>query len=303
VISSDDTRAAHPITLATFDDYDLAMTLHSGQAFRWEPCRGGWGGVIGSRWVRLEQASPSSRWITAETATPPGDGLWLTHYLQTQVRLQPILDTFPVDDPHLRAAVQACRGLRLLRQDPWECLASFILSSTKQIVQIRQIVGRLCQRFGQPVPTPPGYPVAHTFPGPETIAQLPESDLRACKAGFRASALRAAAIKVSDGSLPLSGLGSWPTARARECLMQLHGVGEKIANCVLLFAFGKPDAFPLDVWVRRALTELYFPGRNVKPSELSGFARAHFGPHAGYAQQFLFHYARVHRRLAPARRS
>jgi N-glycosylase/DNA lyase len=291
VISNNAVTDSHQVRLAA-PDYDLAVTLHSGQAFRWTPYQGGWEGVIGHRWVRLQQLND---FITAQTTSVPDDWSWLTHYLQTQVRLQTILDAFPHHDPHLNAAVQACRGLRLLRQDPWECLASFILSSTKQIVQIQQVIRLLSQRFGQVIATPPNHPAAHTFPDPITLAECSEAEIRACKAGFRATALRAAAARVAEGSLPLQELGSWSTAQARQRLCELHGVGDKIANCVLLFAFGKPDAFPLDVWIRRAMTELYFPGLRPKPAELEQFIAGHFGSQAGYAQQYLFHYVRVHR--------
>ena len=128
-------------------DYDLAATLDSGQAFRWQPCNDSWVGVVGQRWVRLTQRHNG---IRAETAGPVADWQWLRDYLQTETDLAAVLKTFP-DDAPLRDAVAACRGLRVLRQDPWECLASFILSSTKQIVQIRQITALLCERFGESI--------------------------------------------------------------------------------------------------------------------------------------------------------
>ena len=134
-------------TLLRVRDYDLAATLDSGQSFRWQPCNDSWVGVIGQRWVRLTQMRDG---IRAETAGPVADWRWLRDYLQTETDLAAVLKTFP-DDAPMRDAVAACHDLRVLRQDPWECLASFILSSTKQIVQIRQIVARLCERFGEPV--------------------------------------------------------------------------------------------------------------------------------------------------------
>jgi N-glycosylase/DNA lyase len=111
--------------------------------------------------------------------------------------------------------------------------------------------------------------------------------------GFRAPFVRAAAKAVASGELDLAKLHSLPTAEARAALVGLHGVGRKIADCVLLFAYGKQDAFPVDVWVRRALTELYFPRRRPSEKRLERFANTHFGPNAGYAQQYLFHYVRV----------
>ncbi len=271
-------------------DYDLAATLTSGQAFRWEFRDGAWEGVIGSHWVRLQAQEGG---IEATVAAPVSDWHWLTRYLQTGVDLDAVLLSFPADDHPLRAAVLACRGLRLLRQEPWECLASFILSSTKQIVQIRQIVGLLCERFGAPVVVPSGHPPAFAFPSAERLAAAGEAALRACKMGFRAPNLLATAKMVAGGAVDLAGLYTRPLSAARRELLRFPGVGPKIADCVLLFAFGFAEAFPVDVWVRKALRQLYFPRRRPGPRRLQRFIGAHFGPQAGYAQQYLFHYIRT----------
>jgi len=200
--------------------------------------------------------------------------------------------SFPDDEP-MRAAVAACRGLRLLRQDPWECLASFILSSTKQIVQIRQITSLLCERYGQPLAVAPGWPAAFAFPSPASLARVTEAELRSCKMGFRAPYLLATARLIASGQLELARLPTLPVERARNELLALPGVGRKIADCVLLFAYGFQSAFPVDVWVMRALQQLYFPRRRVRVQRLHQFAATHFGPCAGYAQQYLFHYIRT----------
>jgi len=314
-------------TLLRVRDYDLAATLDSGQAFCWQPRNDSWVGVIGQRWVRLTQMRDG---IRAETAGPVADWQWLRDYLQTEADLDAVLKTFP-DDAPMRDAVAACRGLRVLRQDPWECLASFILSSTKQIVQIRQIVALLCERFGEPIIRPAATPpmdlvaadvsplhliqsnvradsrrllrfggsglnenhLSHSFPTAERLASVTEVELRACKMGFRAPYLLAAARQIANGRFDLERLRHLPLAGAREELMKLRGVGGKIADCVLLFAYGFDGAFPVDVWVERALRELYFPRRRVSDKRLRHFAAAHFGPHAGYAQQYLFHYMRT----------
>ena len=275
--------------LLRVQDYDLAATLDSGQAFRWQERPGGWHGVIGEHWVRLTQLPEG---IRAEVAAPVKSWGWLQVYLQTDVDLTAVLKTFP-DDAPMRAAVAACRGLRVLRQDPWECLASFILSSTKQIVQIRQIISLLCERFGEPVAVPAGAPGAFAFPAPEKIAGLAEADLRACKMGFRAPHLLAAARQIATGTLDVGRWRELPMAEARAELMKLRGVGSKIADCVLLFAGGFDAAFPVDVWVERALRRLYFPNRRVTARHLHRFTATHFGPHAGHAQQYLFHYMRT----------
>jgi N-glycosylase/DNA lyase len=289
-------RATATAAVFPVRDYDLAATLESGQAFRWNFVDGGWNGVIGNHWVRLRADECS---ITAEVAQPITNWNWLKYYLQTDLDIGSVIASFPDDEP-IRAAVTACRGLRLLRQSPWECLASFILSSTKQIVQIRQIVSLLCERFGEPIPVPPQYPPAFAFPGPARLARATEAELRACKMGFRAPYLLETAQVVAAGSLDLDQLCEVPVELAREELIKLPGVGRKIADCVLLFACGFQSAFPVDVWVIKALQKLYFPRRRASPKRLRHFSETHFGPNAGYAQQYLFHYMRTkHGRSSP----
>jgi N-glycosylase/DNA lyase len=270
-------------------EYDLAATLACGQAFRWQQHDRWWAGVIGRCWVRL-RSEPGA--ITAETAGPVNDWDWLAHCLQLHVDLGEVLRAFPDDEP-MRAAVAACRGLRLLRQDPWECVASFILSSTKQIVQIRQIITLLCERYGEPLAVMPGWPPAFTFPSPARLARTTEAELRACKMGFRAPYLRATAERIAGGLFEPKRLQELPVDLARAELMKLPGVGRKIADCVLLFAYGCRSAFPVDVWVMKALRQLYFPRRRVTLRQLHRFTATHFGPCAGYAQQYLFHYMRT----------
>jgi N-glycosylase/DNA lyase len=271
-------------------DYDLAGTLCSGQAFRWQRQDESWVGVVGTHWVRLRSHNDV---ITAETAEPISDWAWLTDYLQTDLDLQQVLRTFPDDDP-MRAATTACRGLRLLRQDPWECLASFILSSTKQIVQIQQIIALLCERYGERLASkaPNAAPV-YEFPSAARIAEAGEAELRACKMGFRAPYLLKSARIIAEGALDLESLRELSVEAARDDLMKLPGVGRKIADCVLLFAYGFQSAFPLDVWVLKALRQLYFPRRRVSMGRLHQFAAEYFRPSAGYAQQYLFHYTRT----------
>ncbi len=238
-------------------DFNLATTLECGQAFRWRHNADGWfTGVVRKRVLRLRQ--------TGNVLEGDVD----RYYLALDVSLRNITGTFP-DDPALRDAVVKHWGLRVLRQEPWETLASFIASSTKQIVQIRQIVELLAQRFGEPVGT------AYSFPSAEAVARATVADLRACKLGFRAAYLRAAARRVADGQLDLAALRTMDYKRALEELLKLHGVGEKIANCVLLFSCGHDEAFPVDVWMKRALQRVN--------------RRVDFGPYAGWAQQYLFH--------------
>jgi len=282
--------------LFTVRDYDLDATLSSGQAFRWERRGDAWEGIVEGRWVRLSRVGEA---ILADTTEQVEDWKWLANYLQVHADLAKVLASFPADEP-MCAAVGACRGLRLLRQDPWECLASFILSSTKQIIQIQQIVRLLSERFGELAAVPSDHERYYAFPKLERIAACDETELRACKMGFRAPYLLGTARALARGDVQLSDLASMPVEKARAELSQLPGVGRKIADCVLLFAYGFQQAFPVDVWVMKALRELYFPRRRrVTLRQLHEFSGSHFGPNAGYAQQYLFHYMRMKRNPPP----
>jgi N-glycosylase/DNA lyase len=137
--------------------------------------------------------------------------------------------------------------------------------------------------------------MAGSFPTVERLAAASEAELRECKLGFRAPYLSGTARKLAAGELDLSRLGELPLEEARAALLTLPGVGIKIADCVLLFAYGFQKAFPVDVWITKALQQLYFPKRGAKLPRLRHFSRSHFGPYSGYAQQYLFHYMRTRR--------
>jgi N-glycosylase/DNA lyase len=191
-----------------------------------------------------------------------------------------IAATFP-DDPWLRKARAFAPGLRVLRQEPWETLGNFICSSLKQIVQIEQINQELRRTFGAAYA-----PGVHAYPDAVRLAQATEAQLRACKLGFRARHLHVAARQVAASEVSLDRIAKLPTDKAREQLMRIRGVGEKVANCVLLFAYGREEAFPIDVWVERVLRRLYFKkSQNPSADRLRDFVQDHFGPNAGYAQQ------------------
>ena len=269
-------------------DYDLAATLESGQAFRWRCTDKAWEGVVGHRWVRLTQ---SGNEITAETVGNVRDWAWLDQYLMLDENIGEIVETFP-DDVAMESSLRACKGLRLLRQPHWECLASFICSSSKQIVQIRQIVANLCDRYGDRLPSRSKL-AWHSFPAPERLAECSEAELRDCKMGYRAPYVLGSAEMVAGGDVDLADLAELDCTSARRELMRLPGVGRKVADCVLLFGYGYQEAFPIDVWIGRGLRELYFPRRKPTRKRLEKFTATYFGPYAGYAQQYLFHYVRT----------
>jgi N-glycosylase/DNA lyase len=269
--------------------FDLAATINSGQVFHWHEFRDGWLGTIGDEPIFIQQTPEGVR------ITPDAMASAATAYFALDHDFTTILGTFPQDDAPLAQAVAYAPGLRIMRQPLWECLATFITSSLKQVPHIRQISLTLRRNFGFPVPALfPEAPVLYTYPTPEAIAAAGEEALRACGLGYRAAFLHRTAIALAQGEVDLSVLSEQSDDEARATLMRFHGVGEKIANCVLLFACGRLASFPIDVWIERVLRQFYFARkRKVTPERIRKFAAGHFGSYAGYAQQFLFHLARM----------
>jgi N-glycosylase/DNA lyase len=264
-------------------DFDLAKTLDSGQVFHWESLGAGFVGVIGEVPVYLEQEG-NRLLVRPETQS------LVRHYFALDHPLRKICAAFP-NDPAMIAARDYCRGLRIIRQPVWECLATFICSSMKQVAHIRQISHALRKRFG----TRHRLYVTHVyaFPGAARLARATEKELRACALGYRAKNLLSTARAVASGEVDLESWKNLPDDELRARLCDLPGVGAKVANCVMLFAYERLRAFPIDVWIERVLREKYFPRhRKVTARTLRAFCDAYFGDHGGYAQQYLFHHAR-----------
>jgi N-glycosylase/DNA lyase len=262
---------------------DLDITLNSGQAFHWVRHRHGWLGAVGQVPVYLEQEGNTVR-VNAEAADAAFDYLALDHPLAE------ICASFP-DDPTMQEALRFCRGMRILRQPAWEAVATFITSSMKQVAHIAQISHTLRSRYGKRLSLD-GVSL-FAYPEPAALAGLREEDLRACALGYRAKNLLAAARMVASGELDLAAVAQMDDAAAQKALCRLPGVGEKVANCALLFGFERLRAFPVDVWIERVIREKYFAGkRKVTPARIREFCGTYFGEYGGYAQQYLFHHAR-----------
>src|SRR5437868_7218672 len=262
-------------------DFDLAMTLHSGQVVHWEKTGNGFVGTIGDLPVYVEQdgrvlkvrcgATPQP---TRETRMLPGI---IAHYFAFDHPLAEICASFP-DDPAMNAARLFCRGLRIIRQPKWECLAMFICSSMKQVAHIRQISLALRRRLGERRKVSDH--VVYTFPPAQRIARATENDLRECALGYRAKNLLATAGLVSSGECDLESWSPLSDPVLREKLCSLPGVGAKIANCVMLFAYERLRAFPIDVWIERVLKQQYFPRKKkVTEPRLREFSETYFGEH------------------------
>jgi N-glycosylase/DNA lyase len=299
-------------------DFDLEKTLNCGQVFHWQEIGGAYYGTIGSLAVGLQQANdkliiaapgkldglkPSS----SERRENRNDILAVvSNYLALDHPLAEICASFPPDQA-MTAARNFCRGLRIIRQPRWECLATFICSSMKQVAHIRQISLALRRRFGTKQTAPRGLkaqPFArddgtlyvnhvYDFPSAQRLGRRNERELRECALGYRAKNLLATARRVASGEADLDGWSKLPDEELRERLCELPGVGAKVANCVMLFAYERLRAFPIDVWIERTLRQHYFPRkRKVTAQRLREFCDRYFGEHGGYAQQYLFHHAR-----------
>src|SRR6266481_9853628 len=265
-------------------DFDLAMTLDSGQVFHWEKVGNGFVGTIGAEPVYVEQRGKILR-VSRGARELVGNYFALDHPLAE------ICASFP-DDPIMNTARRFCRGLRIIRQPKWECLATFICSSMKQVAHIRQISLALRRHFGDRGKV--GDHVVYTFPPAQRIARATENDLRECALGYRAKNLLATARLVNSAECDLESWSALSDADLREKLCSLPGVGAKIANCVMLFAYERLRAFPIDVWIERVLKQQYFPRKKkVTEPRLREFSETYFGEQGGYAQQYLFHHARM----------
>ena len=273
-------------------DFDLEKTLDSGQVFHWQKVGDGFVGAIGDLPVYVEQRANVLTVRDGEAARSLRRSLpgIVARYFALDHPLAEICDSFP-KDPVMNTARDFCRGLRIIRQPKWECLATFICSSMKQVAHIRQISLALRRRFGKRGRI--GDQLVYTFVSPQRLAQASEKELLDCKLGYRAKNLRATARLVSSGQADLEAWSVLSDAELRKQLCALPGVGPKIANCVMLFAYERLRAFPIDVWIERVLRQRYFSRRGkMSAQRLRQFSETYFGEHGGYAQQYLFHQAR-----------
>ena len=298
------------------------------------PAFSGW---IGSKFARAAQSGPHLLFQGASRRE-------VERFFSLDADLAAIARQIDVD-PVIHAAVRSRWGLRIIRQEPWECLASFILSSFNNIPRLTGMLDRLASRFGEPVndglslrrgsarasfghpsvvtslslgralpsrmgaggtlparprdvpcadsPTRGLNPLFHRFPSPEALARVPERALRNLGLGFRAPYLKAAAQRVASGSVDLEDWRKLEDEELRRALLTIPGIGEKVVECAMLFGYGRSAAFPVDVWIGRAMRAWYFRGRKVTDRQIRAFARRHFGPHCGWAQQYLYCQARA----------
>lgn len=258
-------------------ELSLTQTLDCGQAFRWRPSTerpGWWEGAAMGRLLRMKAQGKD---LLLECSREEYENCW-RRYLDMDRDYAGIRQALSAD-PVLSEACALYPGIRVLRQDPWETLCSFIISANNNIPRIKGIIERLCTGWGEPIAD--GW---HTFPGPRTLAELSPEELAPLRAGYRTEYLLCCARQVASGEVDLDAIGEMEDEEGYRELLKLRGVGPKVADCVLLFAYGRIRRVPMDVWMRRVCARLY-------PDGLPACA----APWAGIAQQFLFHYARSRR--------
>lgn len=250
-------------------------TFDCGQCFRWNAdAEGKYRGVASGK-AAVVWAEAGRTYIECAA----GDIYFWLDYLDMETDYAEARRSIEVCD-YLRECAAYGEGIRILRQDKWEALCSFIISQCNNIPRIKGIVEKLCSLYGEPVEAPWGE--ARAFPTAERVADLSEEALAPLRSGYRAPYILAAARAVAGGDIDLDATALLPCGEARAELKKLNGVGDKVANCVVLFGLHQLDAFPVDVWIKRALAA------NMP----KGFDPSSLGKYAGLAQQYMFFHAR-----------
>lgn len=266
------------VSFSKIKDLDLEETLNCGQAFRWERNEdNSYSGVIDNKvfTVYLENKT-----LYVKGALKKDISL-LKEYFDLDLDYSKIRRDLSKKHKVLKEASTYAPGIRILKQDPFEAMISFIISQNNNISRIKKIIKSLCENFGEEIKD--GY---YTFPGPQKLASLSEEDLSVIKAGFRNRYILDAAKKVSTKEIDFNKLSKLSFGEAKEKLKEIKGVGDKVADCILLYGMHRLDAFPMDVWMKRAMNVLF---DDMDPS--------YFGKYAGIAQQYIFHYSRKHKEL------
>ncbi|MEG0847638.1 MAG: DNA glycosylase [Niameybacter sp.] len=275
------------------DCFDIGQILESGQVFRFEKVNSHTYVLVAKqKCIKLIQQPGTQSLMIHHTSIGEFEQIW-KDYFDLGTDYYKISQTLAKKDEYMKAAIEFGYGVRILKQDPWEMLISFIISQNKGIPQIKQCIANITERYGEEI----GYDydtekTYYTFPTPERLAMATEEELRACKVGFRAPYIVDACKKVAGGEIDLNEIYILPAMEAKEKLMQIKGVGPKVSDCILLFAYSKMDLFPTDVWIKRVIEGMYFEGKEISLKAIQNFAREYYGDLAGYAQQYLFFYGR-----------
>lgn len=259
-------------------DFSLDMTFDCGQCFRWKKQEdGSYFGVVRRMAVKVHMEDNR---LVIDGADESNRRMW-EDYFDLLLDYADVKKSLSDIHPTMKEAASYASGIRILRQEPFEALITFIISQNNNIKRIAGIVERLCENFGEEIAER-----VYAFPTAERLSGLSEEELSPIRAGFRHKYILDAARKISAGEIDLESLRVMPYEEANRELMRIKGVGEKVADCVLLYGLHRLESFPKDVWMKRAMKELF---DDMDP--------AAFGEYAGIAQQYIFHYSRMHPKL------
>jgi len=283
--------------------FSLEHTLRCGQLFRWEKLGGWWYGIVKDKVVKIGQIADK---LIFQMFPEKTTAEFIKNYFRLDDNLPSILSHIGKDE-HINRAIQRCPGLRIGQQEPWECLISYICATFKSIPAIKNMIFNLSKRFGEKI-TFDSHDF-YTFPKPSDLAQANREEIRSCRLGFRAERVFETSRILDREEFNLEDLKKADYEGARQKLLSLPGVGQKVADCVLLFSLDKLEAFPVDIWVKRAILQFYpsyfessfiervSKRRSITSREyetISSFGRKYFGKYAGYAQEYLFTVSRKH---------
>jgi len=266
------------IIIENLEHFNLSDTFDCGQCFRFNQTGDYFEGVAFGKYLRIYQNQTEDK-IYFETNPEDFHDIW-RKFFDIDKDYNKIFEILRRDEI-LKKASDFCPGIRILKQEPFECLISFIFSQNNNIPRIKKIIGRLCENFGEKIIY--DNKIYYTFPNAEKIANLTIEDLDVIKSGFRAKYILDAAKKVASGEIDLNAIYHMTASEGSEYLKRIKGVGEKVSACVLLFAYNKLDAFPVDVWIKKVLEKYYPAGFDYKKT---------FGEYAGIANAYLFYYER-----------
>lgn len=276
------------LVLENVRDFNGEHIFECGQCFRWNKEEdGSYTGIAFGRIINVKSDYDNKRVTILNTDIEDFNNIWFDYFDfgRDYGHIKKILSK----DSIMKNAIEYGEGIRILRQDPWEILISFIMSANNRIPMIMRSINLLSQIYGRPIEYEGK--VYYTFPTIEELSEAEICDLEKCRAGFRCKYIKKAIDMVNYGEIDLGYIKEMDIDSARQELMKIPGVGMKVADCILLFSMQKYGAYPVDVWVKR-VTEHFYLGGDVKMKDIHDFAREKFGDLAGFAQEYLFYYAR-----------
>ncbi len=271
------------IIIENVTNFNVGKTLECGQAFNFEKIEDDFYKLTAFKRVLFVKQNNKTVEMFP-TTEEDFNNIWV-EYFDLNTDYDAIYNKF-INDDVLKPLVEYGEGIRILKQEKWECLISFIISQNNRIPQIKKCINYFAENYGDKIEN--GY----AFPTPEQLATKTIEELQESKVGFRAKYINDCTKKVANKEILLEEIASLPREEVAKELLKINGVGVKVANCVLLFAYAKAEAFPVDVWIKRAMEVLYFEGEDQKLEDIQSFAEGKFGKYSGIVQQYIFYYAR-----------